>query len=60
MRLMGLMIQAAQSHTGPISPITPIRPGPEKLAEPLIISGQLPSDFYKTNRFMTGNLMKIG
>jgi hypothetical protein len=48
------------SLIGPMCPISPIRSRSAELAGPLTISGRSASNFYKNNRFMTGNLMKIG
>jgi len=48
------------SLIGPMCPISPIRAQHAELAKPLTISGRFPSNFNKNNRFMTGNLIKIG
>jgi hypothetical protein len=50
----------SSSLIGPISPIRPIRAGHPGLTQPQAISGRSTLIFTKRNRFMTGNLMKIG
>jgi hypothetical protein len=45
---------------GPVSPGRPIRAGHPERTQPQVISGRSTLIFLKRNRFMTGNLMKIG